>query len=112
MVFEQANLHLEDAILTLQLLLHSVWQGVDSVPQDFETIIEAALTKVLFVFRVMTKYKEKNSVEAMLSNLFTSPTTKLTGAGRPVIIIEKELIELLQEMHFSWVKIASLLGIS
>ena len=27
--FEQANLCLEDAILTLQLLLHSVWQSED-----------------------------------------------------------------------------------
>lgn len=29
--FEQANLRLEDATLTLQLLLHSVWQSEDSV---------------------------------------------------------------------------------
>ena len=29
--FEQANVRLEDAILTLQLLLHSVWQSEDSV---------------------------------------------------------------------------------
>ena len=110
--FEQANLCLEDAILTLQLLLHSVWQSEDSVLQDFKTIIEAVLTKVRFVFRVMTKYEERNSVEATVSNLFTCPTTKLTGAGRPVIVIEREQIEFLLELHFSWVKIASLLGIS
>ena len=53
--FEQANLRLEDVILTLQLLLHSVWQSEGSVLQDFETIIEAVLAKVRFVFRLMTK---------------------------------------------------------
>lgn len=42
--FEQANVRLEDAILTLQLLLHSVWQSEDSFLQDFKTIIEAVLT--------------------------------------------------------------------
>ena len=110
--FEQANLHLEDAILTLQLLLHSVWQSEDSVLQDFKTIIEAVLTKIRFVCRVMTKYEERNSFEATVSNSFACPTTKLTGVGRPVIVIEREQVEFLRELHFSWVKITSLLGIS
>ena len=35
---EQAKLRLEEAILTLQLLMHSVWQREDSVLQDFKTI--------------------------------------------------------------------------
>lgn len=74
--FEQANVRLEDAILTLQLLLHSVWQSEDSVLQDFKTIMEAVLTKVRFVFRAMTKYEERNSVEAKISNSFACPTTK------------------------------------
>lgn len=82
--FEQANVRLEDAILTLQLLLHSVWQSEDSVLQDFKTIIEAVLTKVRFVLRAITKYEERNSVEAKISNSFACPTTKLTSAGRPV----------------------------
>ena len=75
--FEKANLRLEDAILTLQLLLHSVWQSEDSVRQDFKTIIEAVLTKVRFVARVMTKYEEGNSFEATVSNSFACPTTQL-----------------------------------
>ena len=33
---EQAKLRLEDAILTLQLLMHNVWQREDSVLQDFQ----------------------------------------------------------------------------
>jgi len=110
--FEQANLRLEDAILTLQLPLHSVWQSENSVLQDFKTIIEAVLTKVRFVSRVMTKYEKRNSFEATVSNSFVCPTTELTGAGRPVIVIERGQIEFLRELHFSWVKIASLLGIS
>ena len=102
--FEQANLRLEDAILTLLLLLYSVWQSEESVIQDFETVIEAVLTKVRFVFRVLTKYEEGNSVEATVSNSFACPTTKLTGAGRPVIVIEREQNEFLRELHFSRVK--------
>lgn len=105
-------MRLEGAILALQLLLHSVWQSEDSVLQDFNTILEAVLTKVRFVFRAMTKYEERNSVEAKISNSLACPTTKLTSAGRPVIVIEREQIEFLRELHFSWVKIASLLGIS
>ena len=55
--FEEANLRLEDAISTLQLLLQSVWQSDDPVLRDFKTIIEAVLTKVRFVFQVMTLYE-------------------------------------------------------
>ena len=33
--FEEANLRLEDAISTLQLLLQSVWQSDDPVLRDF-----------------------------------------------------------------------------
>ena len=62
--FEQANLRLEGAVLTLQLLLHSVWQSENSVLQDFKTITDAVLTKVRFVFRVVTKSEERNSVKA------------------------------------------------
>ena len=68
--FELANLSLEDAILTFQLLLHSVWQSEDSVLQDFEAIIEVVLTKVRFVFRVMRKvwgkkFRWSNSVKSV-----------------------------------------------
>ena len=83
--FEQANLRLEDTTLTLQLLLHRVGQSEDSVLQDFEAIIEDVLTKVRFVFHMMTKYEDRNSVEATVSDLFACPTTKLTDAGRRVI---------------------------
>ena len=68
--FEQANLGLENAILTLQLLLHRVWRSEDSVLQDFETIIEAVLAKVRFVFRVMAKYEDRNPIGATVSNSF------------------------------------------
>ena len=70
------------------------------------------MTNVRFVFRVMTKYEERNSVEATVSNSFACPTTKPITAGRPVIVIEREKIEFLRELHFSWVKMAGLLGIS
>ena len=110
--FEEANLRLEDAISTLQLLLQSVWQSDDPVLRDFKTIIEAVLTKVRFVFQVMTMYEQRDSVESTTSNSFACPTSKLTGSGRPVIVVEREQIEFLRELHFSWAKIASLLGIS
>lgn len=62
----------------------------------------------------MTNYEERNSGEATVSNSFACTTTKLAGAGagRPVIVIKREQIEFLCELHFSWVKIASLLGVS
>ena len=56
-----------------------------------------------FANRVMTNYEERNSGEATVSNSFACPTTKLAGAGagRPVIVIEREQIEFLRKLHFS-----------
>ena len=112
---EEANLRLEEAILTLQLLLQSVLHSDDSVLQDFKIIMETVLTKTRFIFRVMTKQYEdrrSSSLEERASNSFSCPTTKLTGGGRPVIVVQRGQIEFLRELHFSWVKIANLLGIS
>ena len=89
-----------------------MWQSDDYVLQDFKTIIEAVLTNVRFVFRVMTKYEQRGSVDATaLSSLACTPI-KLAGSGTPVIVVEREQTEFLRELHFSCVKIASLLGIS
>ena len=95
--FEQANVRLEDAILTLQLLLHSVWH----CPSRFQDKNRSCFDKSTLCFCAMTKCEERNSVEAKISNSFACPTTKLTSAGRPVIVIEREQIEFLRELHFS-----------
>ena len=60
---EETNLHLEDAILTLHLLLHSVWQSDDCILHDFKTVVEAVLTNVRSVFCVMAKYEQRGSVD-------------------------------------------------
>ena len=71
----------------MQLRLYSCYCTVFGKVRTLtlKTIIEAVLTNVRFVFRVMTKYEETNSFEAMVSNSFPCRTTKLSGAGRPVI---------------------------
>ena len=80
--YEETNLRLEDIILALHLPLHSLWQSDDSTLQDFKTIIEAVLTDVRFVFRVMTKYEQRGSLDATALSSFACPATKLTGSGR------------------------------
>ena len=75
-------------------------------------ILEGVLTKVRSIFLVLKEYEDRNNTETMQSNSFTCPTSKLAGAGRPVIIVEREQLEFLRELHFPWAKIACLLGIS
>ena len=43
---------------------------------------------------------------------FTCKVEVPTGAGRPRIIIQDEQIHFLRSLHFSWEKIAWLLGVS
>ena len=75
-------------------------------------ILEGVLKKVRSIFRVLKKYEDRNNTETMQSNSFTCSTSKLAGAGRPVIIVEREQLEFLRELHFPWAKITCLLGIS
>ena len=51
-------------------------------------ILEGVLKKVRSIFRVLKEYEDRNNTETMQSNSFTCPTSKLAGAGRPVIIVE------------------------
>ena len=57
--FEEAKRRLDDAIATLQLLLGHVRNTKDAVLRDFKAIIEAVLTQVRCIFRVLTEYEEK-----------------------------------------------------
>ena len=43
---------------------------------------------------------------------FTCPTAAVQRPGRPALIVQREQIEFLRELHFPWVKIARILGIS
>ena len=79
--YEETNLRVEDTIL-ISSLCHSVWKSDDSILKDFKTIIEGVLTNVRFVFRVMTKYEQRGSVDATALSSFACPATKLTGSGR------------------------------
>ena len=81
---------MEDAISTLQLLLNNVWETDDVVLQDLKIILEGVLTKVRSIFRVLKEYEERNNTETMQLHSFTCPTSKLAGAGKPVIVVERE----------------------
>ena len=43
---------------------------------------------------------------------FVCPTRQPQGVGRPAIVVHEDQIQFLCSLHFSWKKIASLLGIS
>ena len=54
--------------------------------------------------------ERENSERAPLS--FACPTATTRSPGRPALIVQREQIEFLRELHFPWTKIAQILGIS
>ena len=66
-----------------------------------------------FVFGVMAKYEEKNPLtERCQIRSLVLPLNVQVQEDQSLSVVEKEPIEFLRELHFSWVKIAGLLGIS
>ena len=54
--------------------------------------------------------ERENSERISLS--FACPTATTQCPGRPALIVQREQIEFLRELHFPWITIAQILGIS
>ena len=107
---ETTRSHLESAIASIQLLLINIGQTEDRVLEDFKVILETVLGQSRIILEVIVVLERENSERAPLS--FACPTATTRSPGRPALIVQREQIEFLRELHFPWTKIAQILGIS
>ncbi|XP_028413841.1 uncharacterized protein LOC114536687 isoform X1 [Dendronephthya gigantea] len=110
---ETLRSHLEDAIGSLQLLVASIGQSQDQILDDFKIIITTVLRQSRIILEVIvTLERQQNSEDRAVSFVCPTTTGQGRGPGRPALVIQREQIEFLRELHFSWAKIAQILGIS
>lgn len=103
---------IEDAIPTLILLKESM-EGRAHGDEDFRIVnlLNTVLSEVRNVHQLLIQ--EKDDTLAVRNEVhFRCPHNPQEGAGRPSIAVSREQIEFLRDMHFSWIGIAALLGIS
>ena len=107
---ETMQSHLESAIASIQLLLINIGQTQDRVLEDFKVILETVLGQSRIILEVIVVLERENSERTSL--LFACPTATMQCPGQPALIVQHEQIEFLRELHFPWIKIAQILGIS
>ena len=107
---ETTRSHLESAIASLQLLLVNIGQTQDRVLVDFKVILETVLRQSRIILEAFVVLERQDSESRALS--FACPTATVQCPGRPALIVQREQIEFLRELHFPWTKIARILGIS
>ncbi|XP_028393179.1 uncharacterized protein LOC114517591 [Dendronephthya gigantea] len=111
-VIENLLLHLEESASTLVLIsTHAGLNAHDAVLNSFKNDIDAVLAKIRSLCRMLTNYVD-DSQEGQLHFSYTAPLSVAKGPGRPAVVVKCEQILFLRELHFSWAKIASLLGVS
>ena len=107
---ETRRSHLEGVIASLQLLLVNIGQTQDCVLEDFKVILETVLRQSRIILEVIVALERQDSESRAVS--YACPTAAVQGPGRPALIVQREQIEFLRELHFPWTKIARILGIS
>ena len=95
---------------TLQLLITDI-DGNDAFA-DVTASLNTTLNKVRRLSTILEQYNNNYSASEC-ENSYNCPIAS-TGnrPGRPHYVIREEQIRFLRELHFSWVKIANLLGVS
>ena len=91
-------------------MIINIGQTQDRILQDFKIILETVLGQSHVVLETFLVLQRQDSERTALS--FTCPTAAVQGPGRSTLIVQREQIEFLCELHFSWAKIAQILGIS
>ena len=110
---ENILFHLEESATTLILIsAHVETNGQDAILRNFKNSIDTVLDKVKTLCQVLTNYIGATEDWPCPAS-YRAPTSSIaTGPGRPPIIIQRDQIEFLRELQFSWAKIARLLGVS
>ena len=101
---EKTRFDLESTIGSLQLLIINIGQTQDRILQDFKIILETVLRQSRVILETFVVLERQDSERTALS--FTCMTAAVQGPGRPALIVQREQIEFLRALHFSWAKIA------
>ncbi|CAB3995673.1 Retrovirus-related Pol poly [Paramuricea clavata] len=95
---------------TLQLLITDI-DGNDAFA-DVTVNLNTTVNKVRRLSNILQQYKNNTSASAW-ENSYNCPIASTENRpGRPHYVIGEEQIRFLRELHFSWIKIANLLGVS
>jgi hypothetical protein len=109
---ENILLLLEESASTLVLISAHVGTSThDTVLSNFKSAVDAVLAKVRTLCQILTTCIDA-SQDDQIEFSYIVPSSLPRGPGRPVVVIQREQIEFLRELHFSWAKIARLLGVS
>lgn len=100
---EEVLLQIDDAIITLHLLLS------ESSGNDLQELVELLTTIRAGLSAEIT---DRHSAPSALDVAFSCHTDVPSGVGRPKLLVHEEQIRFLRSLHFTWRKIAWLLGIS
>lgn len=107
---DEAVDRLNAAADTLHLLITDI-EG-NGAFSNVNLSLNTTVIKVRRLSNILQQYRNSTSVSAR-ENSYNCPTaTTGNRPGRPHYIVEEEQIRFLRELHFSWVKIANLLGVS
>eukprot|EP00794_Sanderia_malayensis_P011505 gene11505-12700_t len=91
------------------LLLRSNTEG-DLELTSFTNLLDMMLSSIDGLENLL--HKESDEDPTMFNISFHCHTQQTGNGGRPLLIVQEEQMEFLRSMHFPWVKIAQLLGIS
>ena len=103
---EEIQDRLKDAQATLQLIAPHV------VGPEHRDAIEGLITSLNTVLSCITEHLKDEGDRASSRTGFFCQTVDSRRVERPPIIVEEEQITYLRGLHFSWGRIAHLLGIS
>lgn len=100
---EEIIAQLEEASVTLRLL------ASENTDEDYAITLRGLQESVA---QILLQLKSSREDVSASNSSFACATEHPTGVGRPRIIIQDEQIIFLRSLHFSWEKIACLLGVS
>lgn len=103
---EQVRDRLQDARITLQLIASTV------VNVYHRTAANELITLLNTILSCISEHLNSGEEDNVNNTAFVCPTREPQGVGRPAIVVNEDQIQFFRSLHFSWKKIASLLGIS
>ena len=94
----------------LQLLITDI-DGNDAFT-DATVTLNTTVNKVRHLSNTLQQYNNHTSASAWENSYDCPVPSTRNRPGRPHYVIGEEQIRFIRELHFSWVKIANLLGVS
>ena len=77
--------------------------------EDFSIILRTVLRQARIILDIIIFMEQSSEYR---DGSFKCPTATAQDQGWHALVVERDQIEFLRELHFSWAKIARILGIS